>query len=545
MMMPMMGTSRTRITPQQAKREIARRELAAVSFLDFCRYVDPRFIAAAHVRHIAQKLEQVARYIESGGQEGIGRLMILMPPRHGKTELASIKFPAWLLGRLPDSRVILTSYSAALASRSSRSMRDLVLSDRYQAVFGTRSSMDAPRMLSADSRSVTTWDLAQPHQGGVVAAGIGGSITGMGATLLVVDDPFKDRSEAERQTARDEVDDWYRSTGYTRLEAAGAVIVFHTRWHPDDLAGRLIRKMAMDKDADQWDIVSLPALAEDSYPSVEKQRMMMLDGVFMPLSDPLGRKAGEALWSARFNRDWLLSKKVNSGSYEFLSLYQQQPYSREGNFFRREWFGTVDDGPGERVVQRILDNGVRLVCRVRLWDKAASTDGDFSSGALVSLGMDGIFYIEHIARGQWTTGKRDAKMVEIGKNDYQRFGAITIWHQQDPGSAGVDSAVATNDLLSEAGLYARFEPVSGDKTVRAGVLSSKAEAGRVRLVRGEWNEAFIEECAAFPKGRNDDQVDSVSSALAKLMEIHAEIRSLPDVPDDVVIYEERVSISPV
>ncbi|PKN91096.1 MAG: hypothetical protein CVU44_20995 [Chloroflexi bacterium HGW-Chloroflexi-6] len=544
-MMPSPANTRSQISPKQARQELARRELSKLRFLDFCRYVDPKFLAVPHAKYVASKLEQVARYIETSGREGISRLMILMPPRHGKTEQASIKFPAWLLGRAPDSRVILTSYSADLASRNSRQMRELVVGDRYRAVFGDRSSLEAPVILSADSRSVATWDLAQPHRGGVIAAGIGGSITGMGATLLVVDDPLKGRQEAESQGRRDDVDEWYRSVAYNRLEAHGAIIVFHTRWHPDDLAGRLIRRMAQDERADQWEIVFLPALALDSYPAnAQEQRDFMLDGIYMPLSDPLERKPGEALWPSRFHAEWLEKKKLNIDLYEFESQYQQNPYSREGGFFKREWFTIVDSGPGDKVLQKTFQDGTRLVARVRYWDKAASKNGDFTAGALCSIGEDGFFYIEHVFRSQMTPGERDKTIAEIGVEDYQNYGPFIICHQQDPGSAGVDSAQATNSQLADYGLWATFEPISGDKVVRAGPLASKMQSGRIRLVRGAWNQAFIDECTAFPNGRNDDQVDAGASSLSKLLEILEAIAAQEET-EDVVVYQERVEISPM
>jgi predicted phage terminase large subunit-like protein len=527
-----------------ARQELARRQLAHLDFLHFCRYVDAKFLPVPHAKHVAAKLEQVARYIETQGREGISRLMILMPPRHGKTELASIKFPGWLLGRMPDSRVILTSYSAELASRNSRQMRDLVIGDPYRAVFGDRSSSDAPVILSADSRSVSTWDLAQPHRGGVIAAGIGGSITGMGATLLVVDDPLKGRQEAESQGRRDDVDEWYRSVAYNRLEAHGAIIVFHTRWHPDDLAGRLIRRMAQDDRADRWEVVFLPALALESYPNDQEQKDLMRDGIYMPQADPLNRQPGEALWPTRFTADWLEKKKANIDLYEFESQYQQNPYSREGGFFKRDWFTIVDRGPGDKVLTRTFSNGAALTARVRYWDKAASRNGDFTAGVLMSLGVDGFIYIEHVFRDQLTPGERDQTMARIGVDDYQAVGPFMIWHQQDPGSAGVDSAEATNSHLADYGLWSSFEPVSGDKSVRAGPLASKAQSGRVRLVRGEWNQAFIEECVSFPNGRFDDQVDGGSSALNKLLEI-AEAIGEHEETQDVVVYQERVDISPV
>ena len=222
--------TRATISPRDAKRESDRRKLARAKFLYFCKYVDPKFEEAADMKLIADKLEDVARDLQTRGKEGIGRLMILMPPRHGKSELASRKFPAWVLGRLPDTRIIMASYGADLASKNSRAVRDLLNGKRYQALFGGLSSTSEPVELSSDSRSVASWDLAQPHRGGVVAAGVGGGITGLGADLLILDDLFKNREEAESESRRELVHDWYNSSVYTRLEKEYSVChyVLHT-----------------------------------------------------------------------------------------------------------------------------------------------------------------------------------------------------------------------------------------------------------------------------------------------------------------------------
>lgn len=510
MVAPSVAVTRLQATPAAADAKRAKRELARRNFLKFCQYVDPHFETPAHVRHVAEKLQQVARFIESGGQEGISRLMIELPPRHGKSELASRKFPAWMLGRKPDLRIILASYGADLASKHSREVRNLIMSTRYQALFGALSSRSEPVELSADSRSVAAWDIAAPHRGGMVAAGVGGGITGLGADLLILDDLFKNREEGESEPRREYVDDWYKSSAYTRLEQYGAVILFFTRWHPDDQAGRLIRRMVSEPDADQWEVVFLPALALGDYPAdADAQREKMRDGVYLPLADPLGRMPGQALWPERFSAEWLEAKRANIDLYEFEALYQQMPYLREGGFFRRDWFTVVDAGPGRNAVNR-----------VRFWDKAGTHGGgDYTAGALVSRDADGVTYIEHVARGQWSPGERDQKMAKIGREDVEQYGPLVVWHQQDPGSAGKDSAQATSAILAEAGLTARFEPVTGDKEVRAGPLSSAAQSGKVRLVRGGWNVAFLEEATAFPKGRWDDQVDAASSAFNKIRDL--------------------------
>lgn len=506
-MRAMAATVAGRVTPRQAAAERARRELARRRLAYFCQYVDARYQVPAHIALLAERLEQVQRFIATGGQEGIGRLMILMPPRHGKTELASRLFPAWVLGRRPDTRIILASYGADLAVKNSRAVREIVTGTRFQALFGGLSAVDEPVQLSSDSRNVQAWDLAQPHRGGVVAAGVGGGITGLSADLLVIDDPIKNREEAESEARRNLVDEWYRSSAYTRLSPAGAIVLFHTRWHPDDLAGRLLQRQA--DGGDRWETVFLPALALERYAESEmEQWQMMRDGIYLPVGgDPLGRRPGEALWPERFPAEWLEERRANIGAYDFEALYQQMPYLRQGGFFRREWFTIVDTGPGTAVR-----------ARARYWDKAASPTGDWTAGVLMSVGEDGYYYIEHVARFRAAAGERDRRIAEIGKRDYEAFGDFPIWHQQDPGSAGLDSARATNEVLAEAGLHGHFEPVSGEKIVRANPLASMAQAGCVRLVRGEWNADFMDELVAFPNGRHDDQVDAAASAFNKLRE---------------------------
>ena len=521
------------MTPNQAYDEKQLRSQARRNFLAYCQYVDPRYEAPRHVRLLASKLQQVALYIASGGKQGIGRLMIFMPPQHGKSQIASRNFPAWLLGLLPDSHIILTSYGESLATRHSRFIRDQIVTEEYQAIFGNKSNKLVPVELSSDSRSTENWDLARPYRGGVKAAGVGGGITGLPAHLFIVDDPFKNREEAESEARRELVDDWYKSAARTRLRPNAAIVIFHTRWHPDDLAGRLMQRMMSDPLASQFEIVCLPGLAIDSYPaSVEEQRKKMRDGVYLPLADPLGRKPGEALCPEWYDRDWLLSTKADVGLYDFEALYQQQPYLKQGNTFKRDWFTIVDQGPGNAVWARIT-----------AWDKAATQGGGKRSAKVtMSWGLDDFVYIEHSFADQLSSAERDKKIVELGKEDYSTYGAHLIWHPQDPGSAGLDSAQATNNLLANEGLIGTFDQVTGDKETNAGPLATKAEAGRVRLVRGAWNDKFLDEYAAFPKSTFKDRVDAGSSAYNNLRVI---VEELKDEAEDVEVYEERVSISPV
>lgn len=525
--------ARPMMTPREARDEKKMRLLARKNFLAYCQYVDPRYEAPRHIRLLASKLQQVALYIASGGKQGIGRLMILMPPQHGKSQIASRNFPAWLLGLLPDSHIILTSYGESLATRHSRFIRDQIMTEEYQAIFGHKSNKMVPVELSSDSRSTENWDLARPYRGGVKAAGVGGGITGLPAHLFIIDDPFKNREEAESEARRELVDDWFKSSSRTRLRPNAAVVVFHTRWHPDDLAGRLMQRMVSDPLASQWEIVCLPGIAIDNYPaSADEQRKKMRDGIYLPMADPLGRRAGEALCPEWYNEEWLLSTRADVGLYDFEALYQQQPYLMQGNLFERDWFTVVEQGPGNAVWARI-----------RAWDKAATPGGGARSASVkLSWGLDDYVYIEHSTANQFSSAERDEFMIEIGKEDYRNDGPFLIWHPQDPGSAGLDSSQAFNNLLADNGLIGTFDQVTGSKEINAGPLATKAKGGRVRIVRGAWNDAFVDEYAAFPKGRFKDRVDAGSSAFNTLRKIVEELKADAD---DVEVYEERVQISPV
>jgi len=496
----------------EALRERARREKARRHLIDFCQYVSPWYRAARHHVLAADYLEQVETYIRTRGENGIGRLLIFMPPRHGKTELVSKHFPAWVLGRLPDSRVILASYGADLAEGSSRAVRANVQSSQYGAVFGEKSTLDSAVELSTDSRSVKAWDLAIPGRGGVAAAGVGGGITGKVAHLLIVDDTCKNREEAESESNRERVWDWWTSSAYTRLEDGGAVVGMLTRWHQDDWAGRLIKQMASETKADRYVVVCLPALAEaelkEGWEQVQRERMM--EGVWIERKDELLRKPGEALWREKFSEQDLERIRANIGIYDFEALYQQQPYLRSGSYFMRDWLPVVEQGARAEEIK----------ARVRYWDKASSKSGDYTAGVLMSRMEDGKYYVEHVTRGRWTMHERERVMIETGTMDKNRPGAaVQTWHQQDPGSAGLDSAKATNASLAASGIEAHFETVTGSKEDRAGPYSGMCQAGNVYLMRGGWNHDFVEEHVAFPKGKYDDQVDAAASAFNKLSEV--------------------------
>ena len=236
--------------------------------------------------------------------------MVFMPPRSGKSERISRTFPAWFLGNWPDKRVILSSYEADFAADWGRKARDLLLT-HGPSLWGVRVAQGA----SAANR----WTIAD-HAGGMVTAGVGGPITGKGADVFIIDDPVKNAEEANSQVYRDKSWEWFRAVAYTRLEPDAAVVLLMTRWHEDDLAGRLIKEM--NGGGEKWDVVNLPALAE--------------------AEDPLGRALGEPLWPERYDVAAVQAIKQTIGSYWFGAMYQGRPTPEGGGLFRKDWFRYFD-----------------------------------------------------------------------------------------------------------------------------------------------------------------------------------------------------------
>ncbi len=491
--------ARATVSPKQAQAEMARRELARRHLIDFSVYVAPWYKPAKHHIYLAEKLEQVKRFIETNGAEGIGRLLICEPAQYGKTEQASRLFPSWVLGDLPETRIILTSYGADLATENSRYTRNYVGSELYANVFGARSAVDDPVELSPESRSVVSWNL-KGHRGSVFAAGVGGGITGRPANLVVIDDPFKSREDAESETYRRKVMSWYRSVIYPRVAntPGAAIIIMHTRWDQEDLAGQLLTQMISDPDSDQWDVVFLPAVAldADKYPKSEAEyRENLLRGIYIPMTgDPLGRKPGEPLWPERSDAKKLASTRANMMDYDFEAIFQQMPRMAEGEFFDDKDFGFIEKAPDGLQWYRY--------CDLALGETQTS---DWNSSIAVALDVEGNLILrdrikEHKLE-DFLPLVKTAMLSDAEKN--------TEWGIE--GNAFqklvVKAFLADKDLTK-----VRIQEVSADKdkVSRARSWQLRAKLGRVQLVRGPWNLDFIREATSFPKGRHDDDVDSVS-----------------------------------
>lgn len=403
------------------------------------------------------------------------RTIVTYPPRHGKSEYISKHTPAWFLGRNPEKRVLLCSYESDFAGSWGRRARQLI--DEHGAdYFGVE--------VSKDSSATNRWELAR-HGGGMQTAGIGGPITGKGADLMVIDDYCKNYEQAHSRTWRDATWEWWTSTAYTRLEPGSAAIVVATRWHYDDLIGRILEHQ--EKTGERWELINFPALAEDG--------------------DPLGREPGEALWPERYSAERLQVIRRTLGEYQWNSLYQQRPAPREGGMFKRDWFRVIER---DQIPSELWQKGNA----VRFWDCAATHEGgDYSVGVLMAH-FEGLYYVLDVCRGQWSTHERKQQQQKACSSDSGRHRNYRTWQEREPGSSGKDAEAI---FLSEFAQYgAGSAPASGSKEVRAMDWAAECEAGNVVMVEGHWNREFVDEHCAFPHGANDDQVDASAGSYTKL-----------------------------
>jgi len=418
----------------------------------------------------------------------VSRLIIIAPPQHGKSTLASVHFPAYWFGRNPDSPIILTSYAASLAESKSRQARDLLESEDYKVLFP---EIDTDKT----SRSVTNWQIAH-RRGELIAAGIGGPITGHGAALGIIDDPIENWEQAQSATVRDGTYEWYRTTFRTRIWEGAAIVIIMTRWHEDDLVGKLLAEKT-----GVWTILRLPAVAED-----QEVRDAFNKDLELPEGepDPLGRSPGEPLTPKRFSSEELVRLKRDVGSLAWNGEYQGRPKAPEGNRFKRTWFRIVDIAP-------------KHLTLVRYWDKAATEGGGaYTSGVLMGRDERRNIYVLDVVAGQWSAGKREDMMKATAEKDGESYEGATvrIWVEQEPGSGGKESAEATVRNLS--GFIIHIDRVTGSKEVRAEPFAVQAEAGNVHVLQRPWTHDYIEELAGFPNMRRKDKVDASSGAYNKL-----------------------------
>lgn len=450
---------------QKARQELAFRILARKRLLPFVERFNPDYLPGWVHKDICRRLEQFSRDVAA---QKSPRLMLFMPPRHGKSTLASVAFPAWHLGNNPEHEFISCSYSGALAMGFSRKVRQVLREPTYKTIFKTR--------LDPDSQSAEAW--LTTSGGGYVAAGVGGGITGKGAHVLVIDDPVKNREDAESQNNRDLNWDWYTSTAYTRLAPGGGVLVILTRWHDDDLAGRLLK--AGVEGGDEWEVVRYPAIAEE---------------------DEEFRKTGEALHPERYNVEALRRIEKAVGPRDWSALYQQNPVADDGQYFTRSMIKYFDPSEAD------LDS-MRYYCA---WDLAIgkSDRNDYSVGVVVGINEADEMFVMDAVRGRWD----GFELVER---------ILDLYEQWKPSIIGIEKGhieMALGPFLEkrvrERGLYeAYFKDLKTgrrDKEARARAIQGRMQQGMVYFPReATFTGPLIAELLRFPNGVHDDQVDALA-----------------------------------
>lgn len=399
------------------------------------------------------------------------RLMIFVPPRHGKTELVSRRFPAYAFGKHPELSLIATSYASDLASRINRDVQRVIDSAEYAALF-PRTRLAGPSVKAEGSWLRNSTDFEIVGQRGMYrSTGVGGGITGMGADILLIDDPVKDMEQAHSPTYRQNVWDWYTGVAYTRLMPGGGVVIILTRWHEDDLAGRLIE--AMQDGGDQWRIVSFPAVAEE---------------------DEQHRKAGEALHPERYSLEQLERIKTAVGSRVWASLYQQRPAAAEGSIFKREWWRWYRDTP-------------RIHGVIQSWDTAfkASESSDYSCCTTWGIMDAGYCLLDY-----W---REKVEYPEL-KRTVNALGA-----KWSPFAMLVEDKASGQSLIQELQRDTKWPilpvQVDKDKELRANLVTPLIEAGKVYLPENApWVQDYVDSLATFPNAAHDDDVDSTTQALS-------------------------------
>lgn len=451
------------ITRQEAARELLARREASRSLLGFTTYTFPGFEVGEHHKKICEHLDAVER-----GE--IKRLMIEAPPRHTKSELAAKRFPAYYLGKHKSRQIITATYGAELSKDIGGDVRDIIRDRRYQNIFPDTD-------IRPDKKAAGRWNTTN---GGIyIATGIGGGITGRGAHVLVVDDPFKSREEADSKKKRDRVWKWFSSTARTRLMPGAAIVVINTRWHEDDLSGRLLERQK--KGGAQWVVLKLEAVANED---TENET---------------------ALWPAWFPLEELRSIKKEILARDWNALFQQRPTTEEGTYYKREWFQFYEKIPENLHKYAVSDFAVTDEERAKEENEAA--DPDYTEHGIVGVDPHRDLYIL-----DWWWGREDPHSWIVPW--------IRMLRQWEPftffGESGVIRRAMEGTLkttMEEHNTYVRIEwlPSLSDKAARGRAFQTRCSQRKVYLPANKpWAQRVVNELVAFPGAKHDDVHDALS-----------------------------------
>lgn len=463
---------------------------APASFSCFLGYANPKYELEWFHKVIADHCQMLL--------EGkIKNLMVFMPPQHGKSEIISRNFPAWAFGRNPDLKIVGCSYSADLAEQFSRSIQRTIDSKEYQKIFPD-TYLNGPNIRTVVRGYLRNVDIFEMvgRKGFYKAVGIGGSLTGTPVDIAIIDDPVKDANEANSVTYRQRVWDWYNTVLTTRLHNNSRQLFIMTRWHEDDLAGRI-----MKAEPDEWTVLVIPAICE-----VENDGGMST------------RKIGDALWPTRHSIEKLTKQKTRSPR-QFMALYQQHPVIEGGNIIKRDWFRIISQSDFKVIrcqepMHFFLDTA---------YDKRNQKTDNDPSGIIAACKIKNNIYITN-AKKVWKTFPELLRFLPeyLYANDYDSYQSTL---RIEPKANGKSVCQQLEDSTS---LNVTYTPTPTDaKDVRLHGVSPKVECGRVFLVEGEWNEEFIDEICGFPSKAHDEYVDLLGYAINYFMDDDIEI------PDNV------------
>lgn len=450
----------------------ARAKACQGSLIEFCKAMDPNYLVATHHKRLAELLEQIAYGLKD-------RIAVSIPPRHGKSHLASTMFPAWFLGKFPEKKVLMVSNTSELAVDFGRKVRNIIASPAYQKIFPGIS-------LSADSKSAGRW--ATNKGGEYFATGVGSALAGRGADLLLVDDPHDEQDLLSGNfDALEKAYQWFLFGARTRLMSKGRVAVIHTRWHQDDLIGHLIKDGANNPKADQYEVFEFPAIL-----TIER-----------PDQAPLLK----ALWPEKFDMEALERTKASMPAFQWNAQYMQHPTSEEAAIIKREWWRpwTRADAPACEYIIMTLDAAAEKHNRA-----------DFTA-----LATWGVFSDDELTKGASHLILLNCINIRV---EFPELKALTLREvkEWEPDALIVEKKSAGTQLYQElrrAGIPVQeFTPnrATGDKVARLNAVADILKSGLVWYPEGRrWADDLIEQCTAFPYGSHDDMVDVTSMALAR------------------------------
>lgn len=481
-------------------RELAARTLARRRLIHYVQRFNPQYLAGWVHKDIARRLERFVLQVKEGKRP---RLLLLVPPRHGKSKLASEELVSWVFGQYPDWEIISTSYNVSLPLAFSRRIRDRMRDPNYHVLF-------PETHLHEDSQAIEEWSTTAG--GGYRAAGVGGGITGKGAKILIVDDPVKNWEEADSAVIRDNTWDWYLSTARSRLAPGGGILGIQTWWNDDDWAGRIQQAMAQG-DGEKFEIVKYPAINEgyDEYLGPDEVAIMEVPpGSEAPEGAVLLRKEGTALHPERYSLDELIQMKKNYASLGqrrmWSALYQQNPIPEDGIQFTRDMFVYSDECPLDP-----KDYGFNVYCA---WDFAITEKqtSDWTVGYCIAQDWFGNLWELDMIRFR----SEDNRMIADAIVDmYEKWGVTVCGVENGQIWKGIKSTVLqrAQERLKGGFNYEELNTLT-DKKVRAAPLRGQMQLKRMRFKKSApFREIVDTEFMRFPAGKHDDIVDAAAWAV--------------------------------